>query len=117
MSSDGAPLYFRHMIEGIDSVESFISRMGFEEFRGDPKTVAAVERMLMVISEAATRLGEAAPEHCPDVPWPRVRDLGKTLHHEYDHVDPRSIWSTINEDLPPLKVTLTEALQRMRELE
>jgi uncharacterized protein with HEPN domain len=38
-------------------VERFTSGMDFEQFREDPKTIAAVERKLQVISEAATRLG------------------------------------------------------------
>ena len=39
--------------------------MEFEDFRQDPKTVAAVERKLQLISEAAIRLGEDAERLCP----------------------------------------------------
>ncbi len=38
--------------EAIDSIEQFTKGMNFDAFREDPKTVAAVERKLLVISEA-----------------------------------------------------------------
>lgn len=37
-------------------IEQFTSGMDFEAFRSNPMAVAAVERKLQVISEAATRL-------------------------------------------------------------
>jgi uncharacterized protein with HEPN domain len=42
-------------------IEEFTRGMDFESFREDAKTVAAVERKLLSISEAAVRLGERAP--------------------------------------------------------
>ena len=50
-------------------IEQFTHGMDFEAFREDPKTVAAVERKLLVISEAAVRLGETAEIVCPGPPW------------------------------------------------
>jgi len=46
-------------------IEDFIAGKDFDAFREDPKTVAAVERKLLVISEAAVRLGERAVAFCP----------------------------------------------------
>jgi uncharacterized protein with HEPN domain len=42
--------------------------MDFEAFRQDPKTIAAVERKLQIISEAAIRLGDEAERRCPGQP-------------------------------------------------
>jgi hypothetical protein len=43
--------------DAIAAVEEFTKDMDFDTFREDPKTIAAVERKLQVISEAAIRLG------------------------------------------------------------
>jgi uncharacterized protein with HEPN domain len=59
--------------ESIVAVEDFIEGMTFEGFCAEEKTVAAVERKLSVISEAAVRLGDEGPRLCPDVPWRNVR--------------------------------------------
>jgi uncharacterized protein with HEPN domain len=49
-------------------VEQFTLGMDFEAFRSNPMAVAAVERKLQIISEAAIRLGSEAERRCPDQP-------------------------------------------------
>lgn len=92
-------------------IEDFTLGMSFEQFREDPKTVAAVERKFLVIGEAAVRLGREAPLIVADVPWRQIRDLGNLLRHAYDKVDLEIIWQTITDDLPPLKAAVLKALQ------
>ena len=92
-------------------IEDFTLGMSFEQFREDPKTVAAVERKFLVIGEAAVRLGREAPFIVADVPWRQIRELGNLLRHAYDKVDLEIIWQTITDDLPPLKAAVLKALQ------
>jgi len=61
--------------------------MDLGAFREDPKMVAAVERKLLLISEAATRLGEDAERLCPGLPWHNIRGIGNWLRYRYDSVD------------------------------
>jgi uncharacterized protein with HEPN domain len=82
--------------------------MGFDRFREDPKTVAAVERKFLVIGEAAVRLGRDAPLLVADVPWRQIRDLGNLLRHAYDKVDLEIIWQTMADDPPPLEGCCSE---------
>lgn len=91
-------------------IEDFTLGMSFEQFREDPKTVAAVERKFLVIGEAAVRLGREAAFIVADVPWRQIRDLGNLLRHAYDKVDLEIIWQTITDDLPPLKAAVLKAL-------
>jgi uncharacterized protein with HEPN domain len=92
-------------------IEEFTHGLTFEEFRDDPKTVAAVERKFLVIGEAATRLGSEAVLIAADIPWREIRDLGNLLRHAYDRVDLEIIWSTVTDDLPALKHALLRALE------
>jgi len=91
-------------------IEGFISGMDFAAFRQDPKTVAAVERKLLVISEAAVRLGERAVALCPGQPWHEIRATGNWLRHAYERIDLETVWRTIKDDLPPLKAAAVRAL-------
>lgn len=83
--------------------------MDFETFRNDPKTVAAVERKL-IVSEAAIRLGETAELLCPGLPWRDIRGMGNWLRHHYERIELATIWKTIEVDLPPLKATVWRVL-------
>jgi uncharacterized protein with HEPN domain len=88
----------------------FVRDMGFDAFREDPKTIAAVERKLLLSSEAAVRLGEDAERLCPGLPWHNIRGLGNWLRHRYDRVDVETVWNTVIDDLPPLRSGVLRAL-------
>ena len=93
-------------------IERFTNDMDFQSFREDPKTVAAVERKLLVISEAAIRLGDEAAIFCPDQPWHKIRGTGNWIRHQYERIDLEGIWGTLQHDLPPLKASVQQALRQ-----
>ena len=101
----------RHISDAIALIEDFTSGMDFEAFRSNPMATAAVERKLLIISEAAVRLGDDAPAFCPGgIPWHKVRGIGNHLRHAYDRVDLVSVWNTVTDDLPLLKIAVLRAL-------
>ncbi len=101
---------FRDIAEAIGMIESFTAGMDFKAFREDPKTVAAVERKLQVISEAAIRLGDDAEGRCPGLPWRDIRGIGNWLRHQYERIELPVIWKTVQTDLPRLKAAVLHAL-------
>lgn len=101
---------FQDILEGINRIEEFTSGMDLDAFRADPKTVAAVERKLLQIAEAATRIGDDAAAACPEIPWRDIRGMGNWLRHRYDRVDVEIVWNTVTESLPPLKACVLRAL-------
>ncbi len=84
--------------------------MDFGAFIEDPKTISAVERKLLVISEAAIRLGKDAEVRCPDLPWGEIRGIGNWLRHQYDAVELSVVWKTVRDDLPPLRAAVMRTL-------
>lgn len=100
----------RDILDAIGMVETFTAGMDLDEFRDDPKTVAAVERKLQVISEAAIRLGGDAETRCPGMPWPDIRGMGNWLRHQYERIELPVIWKTVRDDLRPLKSAVLRAL-------
>jgi uncharacterized protein with HEPN domain len=103
-------LALRDILDSIDMIVQFVRGLDLEAFREDPKTVAAVERKLLLISEAATRLGEDAERLCPGLPWHNIRGIGNWLRHRYDRVDVETVWNTVIDDLPPLRSGVLRAL-------
>lgn len=91
-------------------VEQFTAGMDFGAFRSNPMAVAAVERKLQVISEAAIRLGSEAESRCPDLPWRDIRGIGNQLRHSYERIDLETIWKAVTDDLRPLKAAVLRAL-------
>jgi uncharacterized protein with HEPN domain len=105
-------LLLRDIYDAVDLIEQFTAGMDFEAFRRDAKTVAAVERKLQVISEAATRLGGEAEARYPGLPWRDMRGIGNWLRHQYERIELPVIWETVTEDLPALKSAVLRALSQ-----
>ena len=103
-------LSLRDILDSIEMIVQFVRGMDLEAFRQDPKTIAAVERKLLLISEAAIRLGADAKHSCPGLPWQNIRGIGNWLRHRYDRVDVETVWNTVIDDLPPLRSGVLRAL-------
>jgi len=93
--------HLRDIHESIQLIEIFVGGMDLVDYTRDAKTQAAVERKLLVISEAAIRIGEDAETLCPGVPWRDIRGIGNWLRHQYDRVNVETVWNTVKDDLPP----------------
>jgi hypothetical protein len=74
-------------------------------------TRLAVERCLLIISEAARKLGPEAEARCPEIPWSRVRGLGNWLRHDYDRMNYQAIWETVTQDLAVLRTACHRQLK------
>jgi len=103
-------LPLRDILESISKIEMFIAGFDFVEFGNDEKTVAAVERKLQLITEAAFRLGDQAEVLCPGIAWRNIRGMGNWLRHQYDRVDLETVWNTVTIDLPNLKAAVAQEL-------
>jgi uncharacterized protein with HEPN domain len=112
MPFEDARSSFEDILGSIRLIEEFVRGMDLEAYRQDEKTQAAVERKMLIISEAAIRLKADAEVLCPGVPWRDIRGSGNWLRHQYDSVDVETIWNTIQDDLPPLRVAVEDALGR-----
>jgi uncharacterized protein with HEPN domain len=91
-------------------IEQFTAGMDFEAFRQDPKTIAAVERKLQIISKAAIRIGAEAERRCPGIAWSDIRGIGDWLRHQYERIELPVIFKTVRDDLPPLNAAVVRAL-------
>ena len=95
------------MIVAIDTINQFVEGMTIEEFRLDLKTCSAVERQLLIISEALTQLlalEDDLPERqrfaarFPTVDIYAIRGLGNRLRHDYTRVNVDTIWGSVHSD-------------------
>jgi uncharacterized protein with HEPN domain len=56
-------------LDGLDHIESFLGDMDVEAYKADIKTKSAVERQMLIITEATKRLGDDAETLCPGPDW------------------------------------------------
>ena len=100
------------IVENCDRVSTYISGMNGDAFRKDWKTIDAVERCLLRITEAVIRIGpERMAEIVPSLSQQELRGLGNRLRHEYDDIDLSIIFTSAKYDLPPLRDACAEFLE------
>ncbi len=78
----------------------------------DEKTVDAVVYQFAIIGEAASNLSQEFRDAHPEIPWRDMTDMRNVLIHEYFGVNPETVWSTVNDDLPKLEAMLDEILAK-----
>jgi len=71
-------------------------------FLADAKSVSAVLHKILVIGEAAKRLGDGFRHAHPTVPWRRITGMRDHLIHGYDKVDLNEVWKAVDSDVPAL---------------
>jgi uncharacterized protein with HEPN domain len=113
-SSDPAQR-FRDILDNIDRIRRFTAGLDRESFVADEEKIFAVQHALLIISEAAAKLGALAPELCPQIDWRDVRGIGNRLRHEYHGISVERLWSIVKNHLPPLKAAVESALRKLHE--
>lgn len=91
-----APLEERvaHIIEAIDHLDRMWVGKPFTDFVADPILIAATERFLERICEAAKHIPDDRKAAYPRIPWLQIRGLGNRLRHGYETID--SAWFGIS---------------------
>jgi uncharacterized protein with HEPN domain len=103
------------ILENIARIEQFTAGMEFDAFAANVQAVYASLHALLIVSEAARKLGAAAEKLMPSQPWPEIRGIGNVLRHEYDGVDPSIVWRIIDSgDLAALKAAVGAAVATFR---
>lgn len=103
------------ILDNIVRIERFTAGLDFAAFAANEQAFYATLHALLIVSEAARKLGDQANALVPGQPWANIRSVGNVLRHEYDGVDPETIWRVIRSgDLASLKQAVGEALARIR---
>lgn len=106
-------LYLQDILEAMDSIESFIGGMTFEQFAADDKTSSAVLRKLEVIGEATKAIPDDVRAKHTAVPWKEMAGMRDRLIHSYFGVDMALVWTAVKERIPAVRPEVQKALQSM----
>jgi len=103
-------VYLKHIREAIDTIKDYVGSANYESFRQDKKTVDAVVYQIAIIGEAANKLSQSFRDTHPEIPWRDMIDMRNILIHEYFGVVVKTIWDTVQDDLPELEKLVNKVL-------
>ena len=91
-----------------EEISSFLKDISYVGFVEDKKTRYAVERLLLVIGEAANRISDELKAEQPQIQWKRMVGLRNVLAHEYGEILIDRIWNISSTSVPELLVRIRE---------
>lgn len=90
------------MREAAREIVEFVHGVSYVAFAADKKLRYAVERELMIVGEAASRVSEAFRDQHPEIPWSGIIGQRNVLAHEYGEVVITRVWRVAVERIPEL---------------
>ncbi|MBI2100809.1 MAG: DUF86 domain-containing protein [Candidatus Vogelbacteria bacterium] len=112
-------VYLKHILDAIKSIEQYLDLIkNHDQFLSKENKMIrdAVVRQLEIIGEAAKNLSEKIKEKENTLPWKEIAGMRDKLIHEYFEVDLEIVWSTVKDDLPPLKNFIEKMLNGQQNL-
>lgn len=106
---------FEHMLAAAREAVSFISGRTRASLDSDRMLVLAVVKSIEIIGEAASRVSVDGRANVEALPWQQIVAMRNRLIHAYFDIDLDVVWSTVQNELPPLIVELERVLTTHRQ--
>lgn len=106
-------LYVEDMLGFCDRVLTYAQSQSQATLVADPMRYDATLRNLELMGEAATHVPEAVRQMDGEIPWRQIIATRNRLIHAYLGIDPDTVWSIVNGDVPTLRKRLAQLLTRI----
>ncbi len=103
-------VFLQHILGAIERIENNLDDLNKENFSDNVDLQDATVRRLEIIGEAAKNIPFEFRKDYPTIPWKEIVGMRDRLIHHYFGVNLERIWSTVKDDLPPLKKQIKEIL-------
>lgn len=99
----------RHCCEVLGTVQRFDNSE--ERFQSDYVFYNACSMSIFQIGELSKRMSDDFKQIHSELPWNEMRGVRNLFAHEYESVDKKTLWQTIQNDIPKLREQLRLILQ------
>jgi hypothetical protein len=99
--------------DATEKILEFTSGMSFEQFERDKKTVYAIVRAFQIIGEAARKIPAEIRQQFATVEWDKMAGMRNRLVHEYFETDLPTVWEAIRNDIPTLRMQMSEVKRQL----
>lgn len=107
-------VYLQDMLHAAEKARSFTEGLDEAAFLNNEEKIFAVIRALEIIGEAAKHIPASVQKEYPDVPWRTIAGTRDKLIHAYFDVHVQRLWTTVEQDLPPLQTALAKIIRDMQ---
>jgi uncharacterized protein with HEPN domain len=102
MNADRLIDYIDRMQAAAEQARALTDGMSEKDFLADVRTQLAVTMSLVLLGEAAARIGADDPDFLSDhaeIPWSKIRGMRNLIVHDDYRADLTAIWNTVRGEL------------------
>lgn len=107
-------VYLSHILEFIENVLEDTSNFTEERFFAERVIKQATTRNIEMMGEAVKHLSQELTDNYPNIPWQKIARTRDMLIHHYFDVDDQQLWKIVTDDLPTLKDSIKNILQKIK---
>ncbi len=94
--------FVNDILESIEHVRDYSSKLSIDEFLSDPMRVEACLYNVRIIGKAVLALPEDVKTSNPEIPWILLEETKHKLIRDYSGTDIQLLWNFIKFELPSL---------------
>jgi uncharacterized protein with HEPN domain len=98
------------ILEAIEAIDRYASQ-GKIAFDEQELIQVWMVHQLQIIGEATNALSKETLSRYPDLPWAQIIGFRNLVVHEYFRVSLNLVWSIVQNNIPPLKLTVEQILR------
>ncbi len=106
--------YLQDILDAVAAIEQFTTGIELESFSQNLEKVFAVSRAIEIIGEAVKQIPDSVRSQYPDIPWRDMAGMRDKLIHDYFNTDVEIIWKAVQEDVPQLKMMISQVLADLK---
>lgn len=115
MTASRNPLVRLHHIEDeVRNLTNAIKGVTHSAFVESYVLRRTAERALLIVSEAAKALPVELTRRYPEIDWPALKALGNVLRHDYQTIDPDTLWEIVTRKVPELAPVIARMIEETR---
>lgn len=96
----------------INDIETIINdnKVTVDSYKNNILYRHSLHMCLFQIGEISNLIPNKYKECHSDIPWAQMKGLRNVEAHDYDNLDLNSIWATLEQDIPDLKIKIKKLL-------
>ncbi len=107
----GDKVRLMHILDSISEIESYIIETDFDTFLHNSMMRFACIKQMEIIGEASNHISNEVKLKFNSVEWSQIVGMRNVFVHEYFGIDASLVWEIIKNDVPELKLKITEIVK------